>query len=241
MKILDLDLDFFVSDIKGFLDNNHKRLDSKKYIAWSKEEFDFFLINNCKLSKNYKYRGKVFEEHHECYYWWRNLIRSGILKTPFKLVHVDAHTDLGFGNLSLKNIQSELLCLPVNDRILYDRDINCGNFLVYAIANRWISEFKYIIHPKWGGNDLMDMYFKDFNSNTRMIQLKQFSKKDVDDFTTLNKYKVISYEPEVPFNVMYKEDYQENEEFDFISLSRSKYYTPETADKLIDVFKQYIF
>lgn len=241
MKVLDLDLDYFINKIKPITIVGDDRLSDDDFCPWTKHRFIEFLEKNCKLSKEKRVRGRIITHHHEAYLWWKELIEIGDLRTPFTLVHVDAHSDMAFGGISYQYIASELLEHPFNERPLYDKGLHCGNFIPYAIANRWIKEYQYLIHPKWDGGDLPDLFFKDFNCNTRLIELKRFSRDDIKDISRLTKYNVLEYEPVIPFTVFNKvEDFVCTEDFDFVCLSISPGYTPASADELVELFSFYI-
>jgi hypothetical protein len=218
MRILDLDLDFFLNKIV-FWKKNNKRLNEKDYIPWKKDKLINFLENQCNLSKDNKIDGKIVKKHHEAFYFWNELINNNKLKTPFEVVHVDAHADLGMGDNSYNYIIGELLKIPPQKRN-NPQHINEGNYLAFAIANRWISKLKYITHPL-GGNDILKEYLID-NEITNNIKLN-------------------NDEPVVEFEKIQGKNYIDNGKyFDYIVLSISPRYTPKRADKLIPVFKKYI-
>ena len=50
MKVLDLDLDFFLNGVAYFKDDDGKRLDSKFYKPWSQSQVRSFLEQKCGLS-----------------------------------------------------------------------------------------------------------------------------------------------------------------------------------------------
>ncbi|WP_048058080.1 peptide arginase family protein [Methanothermococcus okinawensis] len=232
MRILDIDLDFFLNKIM-FWKKDNKRLNEKEYIPWKKEKVIDFLENRCGLSSDNKIKGRIIKKHHEAFYFWRELIYRGELTLPFEVVHIDAHADLGLGDLSYKYIMEELLHKPLNERDNPNPKYICeGNYLAFSIANSWISKLTYITHPK-GGNDLLKEYFMDYNLNSGYIQMKKMN--DVN-----NPNSIISLEPKVKFEKIPYKDFKDNGNFNYIVLAISPRYTPKRADALIPIFRKYI-
>ena len=232
MRILDIDLDFFLNKIV-FWKKDNKRLNEKEYIPWKKERVIDFLENQCNISKENKIKGRIIKKHHEAFYFWKELIHKNELTTPFEVVHVDAHADLGLGDMSYKYIMEELLHKPVNERDSPNPKHICeGNYLAFSIANRWIGKLTYITHPK-GGNDLLKEHFMNYDINSGYIQMKKM--KDAD-----NPDSIISLEPKVKFEKIALADFKDTGDFDYIVLAISPRYTPKRADALIPIFKKYI-
>lgn len=245
MKILDLDLDFFLNKIA--YDINDKcghRLSSEEYLVDSKEKVKMFLENQCGLSLKSKVLGKVVTHHHEALYVWNKLIKAGLLRKPFNITHVDAHPDLWFGDSSITYIMTELTKKStINRNHIEDincKKIQCGNYLVFAIALSWVKSLEFVYHEKWEGNDLSKWFFKDFNFNTLQIELKNYEYKDyINNITNLEKIFPENLDPTIPFKAIPRQKFLCRDKYDFIILSKSPGYTPETADELIPVIQEY--
>jgi hypothetical protein len=241
MKILDLDLDFFINDIVHNVSDYDSRVDDNYTSTWLEEHVCSFLESQCKLSKSRPIKGKVVEHHHEAFLYWRELILNGQITTPFEVVHVDAHSDLGLGDASWAYIMGEILHRPFDNRMFPDIEphkLNPGSYLAFAIACRWVSKITFVLHPKWR-NDLTWIHFKDYDTSSGIIQLKKYDPKTL-DVLSLEKIKPLELEPEVPFTMVKSSEYTETEQFSFVVLSRSPGYTPKSADKLIDIICRYI-
>jgi len=246
MNILDIDLDFFLSDISTGASQN--RLDSTEYFAWSEENVRLFIENQCGLSRKKPVKGSLFTHHHEAFILWRDLIKKNILKTPFEVVHVDAHADLGlslFDN-SWKYISGELLFLPLEQRITPCEGgmngLSANNYLYFALACQWIRKLTYVHHPKMN-NDLPPFIFKDFNTESGFIQLKKYDKTVLDNerfFDSLQKNPILGMEDEILFDLIECKNYKANSAFTFVFLTQSPSYTPISSDKLIPIIKDYI-
>ncbi|MHA2398673.1 MAG: peptide arginase family protein [Promethearchaeota archaeon] len=240
-RILDIDLDFFLDKISESRENG-RRLNKEKYIPWGKTTLVSFLENRCFLSTQHPLKGRTIKNHHQAFFFWRELILTNKIEIPFEVVHLDAHSDIGVADWSWIYVTSELLHKPLDERIFPDesllKGINEGNYLVFALACRWIKKLTFVIHPKWK-NDLIEVYFKDFDFQSNSIQLKKFNAKELFEKSFDIEPSSMEMEPEIPVEFIPLLDYKNKHPFTVITLSHSKEYTPRTSDKLIKVMKQY--
>lgn len=246
MRVLDLDLDFFQEDVAHFVSDYDGRLESDNTKPWNRDKVIQYLENNLGLNKNNKIKGRIVEHHDEAFYFWRDLILEYKLKVPFEVVHIDAHADLGFGDLSWRFIMTEYLYLEDGEKLYPERldissfeKISYGNYLAYAIACKWINKLTYVIHPRWG-QDLPSILFKNRDVNSGTIQLKKFKRGEKIDICFLDRYIPISYENEVEFIGKLRDDYKNEQVFDFLVLSISPGYTVKEADYIIDIIREYV-
>lgn len=236
IRVLDLDLDFFLDEIAHWITGN-KRLDGIDFVPWTEAQVRVFLENSCGLSINTPCNGRVVTHHDEAFYFWRELIEKGLLKIPFEIVHIDAHSDTGLGDLGWSYIMGTLLHQEPKDRY-YPDYLGPGNYLAYALACRWVYNLKFILHPKWS-DDLLWNHLKDYTREIGYFQLKKYNPNDLDPDKLRNTVP-LSLEPEVPYETIPYAKYVEQNMFDYVVLSHSPNYTPETADKLIQVIKEYL-
>ncbi|NRF89864.1 UPF0489 family protein [Paenibacillus frigoriresistens] len=245
MKILDIDLDFFLDEIALHRSDFGQRLENDEYIPWKGEDVDAFLRERCGLTKNKKIKGRIINHHHEAFFFWRELIESGDLNVPFSVTHIDAHADLGLGDGSWHYLMTEFLHLDVNDRRYPEKynekdlsKLNFGNYLAYSIACQWLSSLTYVTHPRWR-NDLPWTILKDFSDHSKAIQLKKYELGIKLDVMNMDKYTPVQLEPEVPLKIIQCSEYIDDGNFDFILLCKSPGYTPKTSDKLIPIISEY--
>jgi hypothetical protein len=148
--VLDLDLDFFIWPPYRHQCDWHRLPGSLWDHLASQEDVRRLLERRCHLSRANPIPGREFVEHVDAFITWSAWLREKKLSAPFTVIHVDAHADLGPGvNLTCRYVETELLTLPVSDRRtprFGDKGINSGNYLVGAIANRWISRLTWV-HP----------------------------------------------------------------------------------------------
>lgn len=252
-KILDIDLDFFLDRRNTYAPNTStKRLEDPYYTPWKKTEVRDFLEKNCSLNSSRPIRGKYFIHHIEAFHFLRNLQEENHNDIQFSIDHIDAHADLGMGDSSHKYISVEVLAEPVNLRA-YPKKLNgseglsSGNFLAFAIACRWISELNYITNLEWN-EDVPWFPFKNYDIRSGAIQLKQFAKEQFDEIEMgisdmINGAKrtvPLLEEPVVPFTKIDFRDFASDGRYDFILLTQSPAYTPESSDLLIPTIKQYM-
>lgn len=260
MKILDVDMDYFLYDVAHFISQDSKDRLENSYEVWKRENIIDFIENNLGLSKNNKIKGKIVEHHNEALYYWKELIDNNLLETPFEVIHVDSHADLGLGDKSLFFIFEKLLGLNVDRRINFQNYgkyfeeyslPGIGDYLLFTIAFRWISKLTYISNPNSFGDDYHPYIMKNFDDFSGIIQLSYNDKSKISELpNSFNKdamrikenyLKTSILEPEVPFEIKRTiEGVKYNGDFDFITFCISPNYTPKSADFIIDIFREYI-
>lgn len=265
MKVLDLDMDYFLdivcTDIEE--DRPNRLLNEYDDFVWSEERVRAFLENNLGLSKEHPQKGRVIIGHNEALTFWKELILKGDLSIPFEVVHVDSHADLGLGyTSSWKHIIKYLLQYPIKERFEHNRYVDrngnireegIGDYLLFAIAYQWISKITYCANPNGDKNDYLWETLKNFKENLvwdcpveNTIQLvcnPDMECPHHDDSNIVkNEYlKNGIKEPEVPLLIIPTiHDVNFSGDFDFVSIAQSPNYTPEKADFILDIFREYI-
>lgn len=263
LKILDLDMDYFMTAIAHTPFSNNERLDEEDYgnSVWSEEEVRQFLEKNLGLSKNHKVSGRIVKGHNEALSFWEELLESEKLIEPFDVIHVDSHADLGLGDASGDFLQSAFLTLPIetrrkirdyefNDDI---KGISIGDYLLWAIAYQMVSSITYCANPNGDKNDYLWDTLKDFHEEyiwdkpvKNFIQLKYNQRMELPDYNSTETYKKKYLEgaikdPEVELLIIPTiEDVNFNGDFDYAVLAQSTNYTPASADFIMDIFRDYI-
>lgn len=251
MKILDIDLDFFLLRKANSTVTSERRLNKNDYKCWERQDVIRFLEENCGLSTSKKIRGKYFIHHVEVFHFLKEIQMKNNFNVRFSIDHVDAHADLGLGDASYKYISGEILHMPLAERHiikkLNGRDgLSSGNYLAFAIACRWISNLKYINNKDWF-DDLQPFHFRDFNPESEIIELKKYYDDDIwkminngDFYSKALTIKPLDLEPPIPFEKIEYENFRNEKTYDYILLTQSPGFTPRTADALIDVIKEYM-
>ena len=224
------------------------RPSAEEYRPWTADEVREFLELRCGLSASNKTPAWVVQTHDEVLGCWKKQIESGELKVPFDVVHIDAHADLamGAGAMCHVTVRTNLLHEPVQERPNQDLQAArlCeGNYLVFAIAFRWIRSLTYICHPQTQ-DDVPNWLTRTRNDNSTVIELQQFRREDARDLLMSadgHLLEPVSVEPRVPFVKIPLPDMPQDGPFDYAYLSISPSYTPPEAETLVsDVFADYL-
>lgn len=265
MKVLDIDMDYFMFSVgNNISENSNQRYEEDNYgeSVWNEQDVRAFLENNLGLSQIHKKPGRLLIHHNEALFFWKELIEDGRLPYPFEVIHVDSHADLGLGlSCGDRFIMRTLLGLDVEQRDDFNRYNQLpnslmpgiGDYLLFAIAFRWISKLTYCSNPKGECNDFLwftmknfnePLYYGDFVQNH--IQLLYNPDDDLPAFS-INREGYQEYldnsikEPEVPFDIIHSiEMVNYDGDFDYITLAQSPNYTPESADFILEIIKDYI-
>ena len=259
--ILDLDVDFFVRPTVH-LPSWNGRAPARQYKRLSIKEVRDFLERQCNLRRGEGLPGAQVIEHVDSFWTWKRWIQEGKLEVPFRVIHVDAHADIGLGDAGFIYLLTEVLALPVEARsnpVSSERssDMNSGNYLAFAVANRWVHDILYV-YPSGerflnadagiyerdtpeNGNlipaDLLAYHFRDFEPRTHMFELKQYTKEDV-RFGIRKSREPVSIEPAIPFDWISGNRFRFGG-FTHIVVAQSPKFTPKAADALLPVIADY--
>jgi hypothetical protein len=250
IRFLNLDLDFFVHG--DIIHSPAKRVGrpTGSQRPWSSKELRNFLESKCVLSRERPVPGRFVVEHDAAFDYWHSLLRSQTDEITIALTHIDAHADLGMGDLSFRDLMGHHLHKQISERSNPKRGINGlnhGSYLAYAVACRWLSRIDFVLHPSWQ-NDLPWFYFKDFSELTdfdgcKYIQLRAFDARSFEDSLSLHwieEEKPAAIEPEVPFCTIRAEAWKASGPFDFALLAQSPAFVSREADRLLGIFAEYI-
>ncbi|MBR3928039.1 MAG: UPF0489 family protein [Clostridia bacterium] len=234
MRVLDIDLDFFLNDVCPFADVG-QRPDVRGREPWKEEDVVSFLETRLLLSKTRPIPGRVFETHDMALDFWKDLMDGGLLSAPFSVTHVDAHTDLGIVQKGYPFVRHNVLSRPVEKRVQLNEfrekvQLNEANYLAFAIGFRWIERLENVRNPKSKPDFPKEMLAE---TNPPVIQLKSA-------FPQLFEAR-FGYEPAIAYyEYPTGESYRATEPFDCVSLAVSPRYAPKEADELIKVFERYM-
>ncbi len=248
MRVLDIDLDIFVTPINGIHSNS--RLLDDDHSLMLPNEIDNFLLNKCGLSSASPKPGAVFEEHDQMFDAIRELVESNRLVAPFELFHVDAHADLGAGQVTpFEYLLTELMHQPITERTKPQRGnggLNRGTVLMFVAACEWISKLVYVHHPD-DGNDLPTILL-DCDEEGEQLYLRMPScsasvfQKAWKTFSTPPNAKafwdhleeVCHFDKRILFERTSIQMCGELPNFDFVFLTRSPGFTPPKADAVFE-------
>ena len=233
MIVLDIDMDYFQNDIHtNDIDSDKYLLDSNIHV-WSRPDFVNFLEKQCRLSKKRKIPGRVIKHHLEAFGYWDQLLKENKLYSPFKVIHVDAHSDLGYSmNVPfyqfLKSIEMKFMNTDLTYRIFESNEnkkhINSGNYLLCAVIDNMISEIDYVYHDKL---DVLD------------------ATKDVVECVCPNKLFRFNFcqeilKKDVHLNLIRREQFNITDTVDYITVAISPPFVRKEINELLDIMKDYI-
>ncbi len=233
-KIINLDLDFFVNPIAENRSDESTYLPDSEYQIWNKDQVRLFLELQCNLSKEKPTKGKIVTYHKEVFFLWKDLIKRGALAKPFSLWHVDAHDDLynGIYCNGYPDVVKRFLFKNITER---ENDsfsnLDSGNYLLYALACRWISSLTLVRHPE-NTNYIPGVFF---SKDIKSIEIKAIESKS---FGYENK--IIYKEPLINFRDQKKDSFIISDQIDWIFLSISPSFIPKKALSLIPIIKEYM-
>lgn len=236
MRILDIDLDFFLKDCCELAPLG-QRPPLYGNAVWSEEETRAFLENALGLSKENKTPGRMFETHDKALVFWDELIKSGRLDIPFEVTHIDAHSDLGIGKPGPGFVLNSVITLAPEKRADIERyyrmnELDEANYLLFAIGFRWISSVDNVRIPR-SRPDIPNFAVKNGAGEYSHIRLASFASKLLESKN--------GAEPPVAFRV-YEDHtkFKSTGKYDYISVARSPRYAPKEADALFEIIGEYI-
>jgi hypothetical protein len=229
MRVLDIDLDFFLSGVCELAAPGRRPTGCA---PWHADEMRLFLEENCGLSRERPLPGTVFETHDGALTYWKARMDAGKLAAPFHVTHVDAHSDLGIGKPGPAFVLESVITRPPEKRVEIGRyyeenKLDEANYLLFALAFRWISSLDNVRNPASRADMPGRFCFEDSirlsSSAAALIPALDFR------------------EPEIPFHVFHDwRDFRAEAPYDLATLALSPRYAPREADALADVFREYI-
>lgn len=113
-----------------------------------------------------------------------------------------------------------------------------GNFLLYAIACRWVAELTYVqLDEATEEDEEFPFIFRDFAPRGDKIQLVSMTPPVFQQWSyslNQNAAQIAGVEPEVPYERRLWREFEASRPYDFVCLTRSPLYAPATTDPLYD-------
>lgn len=235
MWVLDLDLDFFLTDCCP-LANKGERPFSACARPWTEASVVSFLENGLGLDPSRPIPGRITETHDGALAFWKERMELGLLSRPFSVVHVDAHADLGIGKPGPGFVLNNVLGIPPKERDGFSRyyaqkQLDEANYLLFALAFRWIDALTLVRDP-FSRPDLPP-FCERAEEGYRPIRLRSFVSELFE-----GRY---GPEPEIPLTV-YNDPTAVRIRFPFacMNLALSPRYAPKEADALVPIIARYM-
>ena len=231
MRVLDLDMDFFLT-APCPLAPLGQRPDEETAQPYSDEEVIRFLEEQCGLSREHPVPGAIFDTHDKALDFWAAKVKDGSLAAPFEVVHVDTHSDLAFGPPGTNYVLNVVLSRapqmrPIIDTYRQAVELDEANYLLFAIAFRWVSRLAYVRNPKSHQDIPRQLLDSDGNIHLRSFISMMMEGKN-------------GAEPVIPFDVY--DDYTQfrGAGYDFVTMAQSPRYAPASADRIMEIVSRYI-
>lgn len=235
MWVLDLDLDYFLSDCCP-LARKGERPSDRCASPWEEAAVVSFLEEALGLNAAHPIPGRITETHDGALAFWKEQMDAGKLSQPFSVVHVDAHADLGIGKPGPGFVLNNVLGIPPSERTDYSRyyaqkQLDEANYLLFALAFRWIDRLVLVRDP-FSRPDLPSFCERD-GEGYRPIRLRSFVSSLFE-----GRY---GEEPSIPLTVLGDPaSVHIREPFACMNLALSPRYAPKNADALIPVIARYM-
>ncbi len=235
MWVLDLDLDFFLSDCCPLAPKGERPPESCAG-PWTETAVVSFLENGLGLDRAHPIPGRITETHDGALAFWKEQMDAGTLSKPFSVVHVDAHADLGIGKPGPGFVLNNVLGIPPKERDGFARyyaqkQLDEANYLLFALAFRWIDALTLVRDP-FSRPDLPPFCIRE-GEGYRPIRLQSFVSSLFE-----GRY---GAEPEIQLTV-YDDPaaVRIREPFVCMDLALSPRYAPASADALVPLIAQYM-
>lgn len=226
MRVLDLDLDFFLNNTCELAEPG-KRPALSEAQPWPARQMRVFLEEQCGLSKTRPIPGAIFETHDRALDFWQ-----AHASTPFHVTHVDAHSDLGIGKPGPAFVLESVITRPPRDRSAFSdyrelKKLDEANYLLFALAFRWVSSLDNVRNP--ASRPDMPVQF----CHEGYIHLRSSVGALIPSLD--------HNEPRISFRVFddYK-TFRAESPYDLATLAISPRYSPAEADALADIFREYV-
>jgi hypothetical protein len=234
--VLTASLDFFVNPLPPWAGPGGKRLSDDHYRVWPEADVRRFLGERCRLDPSAPPPGAVVADHEGPFHVWRDLIRRGALETPFDLVQVDAHTNLGTHDTGWFYALGTLLHLPRERRAeaLDLGRVTPENYVLMAAACGWLASITLVTHPQWEP-DALDILFREADPATGELELRAYDRNLLHmafEMEGMEPPAPASADPPIPVWTVDGRDYAEERPFDLAVFTRAVSHTPAEADGL---------
>ena len=234
MRVLDIDLDFFLADCCPLAPFG-ERPALAGHEPWQEKDVVAFLEGQCGLSTAAPIPGAVFSTHDGALRFWQARLKDGTLSAPFHVTHVDAHSDLGIGKPGPGYVLNGVLPQFLENRADIPRyyalkQLDEANYLLFALAFRWVSALDNVRNPKSRPDIPREILLP---GREDAIRLTSFAARLAESKN--------GPEPVIPFHV-YEDHrtFRSPAPYDFVTLALSPRYAPAEADALIGVIARYI-
>ncbi|NJK32250.1 MAG: hypothetical protein HC927_07490 [Deltaproteobacteria bacterium] len=246
LTVLSVDIDFFVlgraSDL-SLTSGLDTRLSSDEYATASLEIAQSVFEQSCKLSTLTPVRGISIRHHDAAFEVLRALAKKGSIN----FVHMDAHADLGLGDLSHEYLLTDWIrdCTRAPTRGW--RGLNLGSWLAFAAAAQLVSKITFVPHEPLSSGDPSDIHpLYAHNPRPAAAQELRFcplTKTELHEIHLRKAYAEMIQRANctsIPFNITSRDCFNLLSPPNFVILCQSPNFTPVEADPIFTLARSYI-
>ena len=240
--VLSIDVDYFVRPKVTFHESG-TRPDDARHQVRDLVDVERFLRDRCLLNPDRPTPGVAALDHDAAFEAIQRWMAGSGLKAPFRLVHVDAHADLGLGDAGYAEIVENVLHRRVEDRADNLRYFGLGNWLAYAIANRWIGEVIFLREPDPGIDGELMAHFFCNSPDYSVLQMRPLTERQFLNLDHSNRHEFAGLpteEPAVRWTRVSEADFALSQPPDLVFTCLSPEYSPPKADPIFDLVQRFI-
>jgi hypothetical protein len=244
MLVLSLDIDFFVDPVARDMPvSSQVRLSSTEYNTDDNCVVASFLEEQCLLTPGSMVPGIAIQNHDQA---WDILRVHAASDGPVDLVHVDAHSDLGMGDPGYCYLLAEWL--HMSPRPAPERGwtrMNLANWLAFAAAAGFIRKVEFV--PRhYPPSDLFPYYLDPPPPSTATtLAFRRITRRELcydvignpNSGPFLRSRAVVH---SVPWRSTSRSTFQMSAPPDFVIVCQSPQFTPQSADRALQLVRSYI-
>lgn len=232
--VLSIDLDFFQN--KPIFHLAPGRPDRSTGLrVWRTEAVRLFLGEKCLLSEDAPTPGAYHQSHEKMLECLAEKIATEALVPPFRLVHLDAHSDLGLGSPNfMPTLQKHRSNSPPATDWAIAR-VDDINVVLLCILCGWVGELNWVQPIDVDSavrSQVPTQLFRQLTQTARgALSLPMGGDWSLSDWVS-ECWKPARF-PEVPFSVFHPSDFSLDQKPDFVFFCQSPRYTLPEADALM--------
>lgn len=246
MLVLSIDVDFFVEPVATNqpIDSNG-RLPETEYDVDSKDDITAFFEERCALDASKPVPGVFIRHHDQAFEVLRILAQQ---HRPVRLVHVDAHADLGWGDTGYVYLLSDWLQRP-SPRPDPEREwnrMNLGNWLAFAAAGGFIEKVEFVPrHYPPTVPDLFPYYLGPTPETSSALTFRGLTRDDLTNIF-LEHWRLWAFletkplRQTTPWHALARDNLALAAPPDFVIGCQSPQFTPASADLVLALLRQYV-
>ncbi|MCX4246010.1 hypothetical protein [Paraliomyxa miuraensis] len=247
MLVLSIDADFFVEPIAtDMLMDSVDRLAEAEYDVDSEGDVAAFFEERCALDARKPVPGVFIRHHDQAFDVIKALAQQ---HGPVRLMHVDAHADLGSGDTGYVYLLSDWLQRPHPrpDPENEHNRMNLGNWLAFAAAGGFIEAIEFVPrHFPPPESDLFQYYIGPTPETSSALTFRPLTREEIlykIPVGHARAWEFFETKPVLqatPWHVVARDSFAIATPPDFVIVCQSPQFTPASADLVLDLLRRYV-